>query len=837
MNVVYDKLWKRINAMGITRTQLRVMADLSPNTLNSISKNEYVHLETIGKICAALNCSIDDIVTVVGDDAPLSPLPEIDFTSCEWDDSYSGNDFGLLGIESLADFPCPITEKSIGQTLTKLFSECLVSIETCEGVISTLAEEGVHVQMTPGICPDVEMIKASLPDTEEIGESIEWKKVDNYVMWRIHERYDILETNIAETISGYQPTDEISIVESGFVYSLPDVVGIDFEGVMCERLPISASYPANLLNAIYGEITVFLLDSRMDILKEQLEGVLSTLTPMEEFFIRLIYQHGLSICDVAQLFDLPCYETIIVILENRFLNKALRKLRHPSRSRKLKDYFADSCDASRNRNENAYNGGLFEIKEQVSECLKQGKSIYDALRPFYTDSIASHVAKSPMLWDEIPDIKIKDMNLSWQLRLITKKCGMSTLKDIVTAHGSELSLQNVDESKLPFDKKYVAEILAKVQEYCPVHFEISDSTSAEPMSFNFEDEIITFDMQDTQMKYYDRAKKIVDLAEKMMLGDRIKPTIPFEYMHSDVASALVSLMYRFIEQLVSDYESGALRNKLLQKHDDNSFVDRVIADVEQVVTGKYKAHAFYFELPGSRKEWTQEPTVFQQIRNAYFADEQLNIPGIDVEKAANSIFPAYHFAFCLVRETRSGERTWQRIDQEDLMTQITETLTAQTRMHIEKMYISEPLSYTTMDNLFVCANADTTPYYFLFGVHYDRAASKMDASNAQKYMLSPAQGASLEKCIAFIEKLDRETDLSNWAKNFVLASIEDITLEEMNLTVRAYNCLKRAGINTAGEIARMARDDFKKVRNLGNKSIEEVEQWFRKRGITLFLNG
>ena len=42
--------------------------------------------------------------------------------------------------------------------------------------------------------------------------------------------------------------------------------------------------------------------------------------------------------------------------------------------------------------------------------------------------------------------------------------------------------------------------------------------------------------------------------------------------------------------------------------------------------------------------------------------------------------------------------------------------------------------------------------------------------------------------------------------------------------MRAYNCLKRAGINTVAELAQRNQEDMMKVRNLGRKSLEEVEQ-------------
>ncbi|WP_446897984.1 DNA-directed RNA polymerase subunit alpha [Clostridium sp. LBM24168] len=52
----------------------------------------------------------------------------------------------------------------------------------------------------------------------------------------------------------------------------------------------------------------------------------------------------------------------------------------------------------------------------------------------------------------------------------------------------------------------------------------------------------------------------------------------------------------------------------------------------------------------------------------------------------------------------------------------------------------------------------------------------------------------------------------------------EMTIEELDLSVRSYNCLKRAGINTVQELTERTMDDMMKVRNLGKKSLEEVEQ-------------
>ena len=61
----------------------------------------------------------------------------------------------------------------------------------------------------------------------------------------------------------------------------------------------------------------------------------------------------------------------------------------------------------------------------------------------------------------------------------------------------------------------------------------------------------------------------------------------------------------------------------------------------------------------------------------------------------------------------------------------------------------------------------------------------------------------------------------------------EMTIEELDLSVRAYNCLKRAGINSVAELVQKNQEDMMKVRNLGRKSLEEVEQKLSALGLGL----
>jgi DNA-directed RNA polymerase subunit alpha len=63
--------------------------------------------------------------------------------------------------------------------------------------------------------------------------------------------------------------------------------------------------------------------------------------------------------------------------------------------------------------------------------------------------------------------------------------------------------------------------------------------------------------------------------------------------------------------------------------------------------------------------------------------------------------------------------------------------------------------------------------------------------------------------------------------------VMEMTIEELDLSVRSYNCLKRAGINSVEELTRKTEEDMMKVRNLGRKSLEEVKQKLETLGLSL----
>ena len=65
------------------------------------------------------------------------------------------------------------------------------------------------------------------------------------------------------------------------------------------------------------------------------------------------------------------------------------------------------------------------------------------------------------------------------------------------------------------------------------------------------------------------------------------------------------------------------------------------------------------------------------------------------------------------------------------------------------------------------------------------------------------------------------------------AAMDDILIEELELGVRSYNCLKRAGIQTVGELLQKSESELNAIPNFGRKSIEEVIETLEARGLSL----
>ena len=119
---------------------------------------------------------------------------------------------------------------------------------------------------------------------------------------------------------------------------------------------------------------------------------------------------------------------------------------------------------------------------------------------------------------------------------------------------------------------------------------------------------------------------------------------------------------------------------------------------------------------------------------------------------------------------------------------------------------------------------------------YDKLTLEVwtDGSVAPDEAIAMSARILTEQLSLFVGLTDQTMPLSSSEpEDDKMEKVMEMTIEDLDLSVRAYNCLKRAGINTVAELVLRNQEDMMKVRNLGKKSLEEVEQKLQALGLGL----
>ena len=115
-------------------------------------------------------------------------------------------------------------------------------------------------------------------------------------------------------------------------------------------------------------------------------------------------------------------------------------------------------------------------------------------------------------------------------------------------------------------------------------------------------------------------------------------------------------------------------------------------------------------------------------------------------------------------------------------------------------------------------------------VDFDRLTIEIETNGS----VTPDEALSTAATI-MQEQLDLFVNFTNEEKPLpqAPASEWDIPVETLNLSVRSFNCLKRAGISKVSELLDMTEDEIIKMRNFGKKSLDEIKQVLEERGLSL----
>ena len=108
-----------------------------------------------------------------------------------------------------------------------------------------------------------------------------------------------------------------------------------------------------------------------------------------------------------------------------------------------------------------------------------------------------------------------------------------------------------------------------------------------------------------------------------------------------------------------------------------------------------------------------------------------------------------------------------------------------------------------------------------------------DGSVAPREALASAGGTLLELVQLFGDLAEAQSMQVGPAEDESVPSDYAITVEELNLSVRSYNCLKREGINSVGDLVEKSEAELMDIRNFGQKSIDEVKTKLEELGLSL----
>ena len=197
--------------------------------------------------------------------------------------------------------------------------------------------------------------------------------------------------------------------------------------------------------------------------------------------------------------------------------------------------------------------------------------------------------------------------------------------------------------------------------------------------------------------------------------------------------------------------------------------------------------------------------------------------------------PAHHIA-----TVAAGERFYMELTFDNGRGYVSQERNKQIHTALLGASVSAPIGTIYTDSIYtpvynVRYTVDSTRVGTI--ADYDKLTLEIETNGT----LSAKEAVSLGAKI-LNEHLNLFVDLSEDARNesimvereeTIKEKVLEMTIEELDMSVRSFNCLKRAGIDTVEDLTNRTEEDMIKVRNLGKKSLEEVIQKLASLGLTL----
>ena len=208
---------------------------------------------------------------------------------------------------------------------------------------------------------------------------------------------------------------------------------------------------------------------------------------------------------------------------------------------------------------------------------------------------------------------------------------------------------------------------------------------------------------------------------------------------------------------------------------------------------------------------------------------------IKVDTDIDILNPAHHIA-----TVGEGERLYMELTFDHGRGYVSQDRNKQLDAQMRGSNISAPIGTIFTDSIY------TPVYNVSYSVENTRVGNITDFDKLTLEVQTNGT-ISAKEAISFGAKILNEhlnlfVDLSDEAKNVEIMvereetkkeKVLEMTIEELDMSVRSFNCLKRAGIDTVEDLTNRTEEDMIKVRNLGKKSLEEVIQKLHSLGLDL----
>ena len=216
-------------------------------------------------------------------------------------------------------------------------------------------------------------------------------------------------------------------------------------------------------------------------------------------------------------------------------------------------------------------------------------------------------------------------------------------------------------------------------------------------------------------------------------------------------------------------------------------------------------------------------------------EQEVTAADIKVDSDIEILNPAHHIA-----TVGEGERFYMELTFDRGRGYVSQERNKQLDSQMRGSNISAPIGTIFTDSIY------TPVYNVSYTVENTRVGNITDLDKLTLEILTNGT-ITAKEAISFGAKILNEhlnlfVDLSDEAKNTdILVEREEtkkekvleMTIEELDMSVRSFNCLKRAGIDTVEDLINRTEEDMIKVRNLGKKSLEEVIQKLHSLGLDL----